>query len=95
MSAPGISWFDQSTYGGCAKGMPRNWLVRPKTTPVTVALSRVTVGAARACPVRANIPRIAQSTLVCNCILGKTPIEQNGWYCVTFSVAPRTVSYTY
>lgn len=33
-------------YGGCAKGMPKNWETEPEVIPVKVPLSRVTIGAA-------------------------------------------------
>jgi hypothetical protein len=36
------------TYGGCAKGIPKNWETEPEVIPVKVPLSRVTVGAAAA-----------------------------------------------
>ena len=66
--ARGPSLFGQSTHGGWAYGMPRKRLVVPEATPVTVALSRMTVGAARACPTRPKVVRRANSTLVCNMI---------------------------
>ena len=62
----GRSLFDQSTHGGWAYGMPRKRLVVPEATPVTVALSRVTVGAARACPTRPKVVRKAKSTPIRN-----------------------------
>jgi hypothetical protein len=37
-------WSIKGAYGGCANGIPRNSFTDPDETPVTVALSSVTVG---------------------------------------------------
>lgn len=60
------------TYGGWAYGTPRNLLVDPELTPVSVAPLRVTVGAARAATTtwpataRQKTDSRAKSMLVCD-----------------------------
>ena len=73
---------DKSAYTGCANGMPKNWLVDPEVTPATVAPSKATVGAARACTGPAitrprMVERTKNDTLLCN-MIGNKDLRMEG-----------------